>query len=221
MTSLKFLKASKTCFNEVAQWPSEQWSWKVNLFYLNANLSSPHHYPYPHPYSLRKLMEICSENYCSVSSEWIRVKKDWALVDWQRWLENHALSNYCTLYHIIMWRWQFYYLIILVKAITLLLYQWEYIISTDWYTCRFKKTQSLTNQSWLSSTLTHPIQEPNWGLWMSCSDNIFNNTFIKMLKNDDHDGVYDWTALFFKKKCTLFEFQCIYVTKVLYGDTVF
>ena len=155
-------------------------------------------------------MEICSENYCSVSSEWISVKTDWALVDWQRWLENHALNK---LHH--MWRCQFYYII------TLLLYQWAYIISTDWYTWRFKKTQSLTNQSWLSSTLTHPIQEPNFGLWMSCSDNIFNSTVIKMLKNDDHGRFMTELCCFFKKKNALYLSVNVSSMKVLIGDTIF
>lgn len=55
-------------------------------------------YPYtqPHPYSLTKLMEICSENYCSVSCERMSVKKDWVLVERQRWLENHPLNKLYT-----------------------------------------------------------------------------------------------------------------------------
>ena len=98
---------------------------------------------------------------------------------------------------------------------------WAYIISTDWYTWRFKKTQSLTNQSWLSSTLTHPIQEPNFGLWMSCSDNIFNSTVIKMLKNDDHGRFMTELCCFFKKKNALYLSVNVSSMKVLIGDTIF
>ena len=41
-----------------------------------------------------------------------------------------------------------------------------------------------------------------------------------MLKNDDHDGVYDWTALFFQKNALYLSFN-VFSMKVLIGDTIF